>query len=332
MIGVLLVNIGTPDSPRPKDVHRYLTQFLLDPRIITLPYLSRQLLVRGAIIPLRYKTSAKSYQKIWTPEGSPLLVHTKKLTQALQEEMGPHYHIVPAMRYGNPSIKSGLKELQKHKVEKIIVLPLFPQYASATSGSILEEVFSIVKEWNEIPNIETISSFYHHPLFIEAWVQVAKSYVFSDYDHVIFSYHGLPLSQISQNRGCLKDTCCAHICPQNRLCYKAQCIATTAKLVNRLPIGRTPYTISFQSRLGRQKWLEPYTSQVIKQRAKLGDKRILVISPSFVADCLETLFELEIEAREEFLELNGLALDLVPSLNSHPSWVQALTTIIKHPK
>lgn len=312
MIGVLLVNVGTPDSPQPKDVYRYLIQFLLDKRIIDMPRIQREFLVRGVIVPFRYKQSAKSYQKIWTPEGSPLLTNTKKLAKAVQDELGSDFVVEIAMRYGNPSIKSALTKLGSHVPDSIIVIPLFPQYASATTGSILEEVFTELQTWRLIPNIQTVSSFHRHPLFIEAWAQIAKNYVLTEYDHIIFSYHGLPVSQ-----------------KQNAFSYQAECIATTESLVKRLQIPKASYTLCFQSRLGRKKWLEPYTTEVIRERRKLGDTRLLVFSPSFVSDCLETLYELEIEAKEEFLAMHGTHLDLVPSLNTHPSWVQALSAIIR---
>ena len=306
MIGVLLVNLGSPDSPRPNDVYRYLQEFLLDPYVIDLPYLVRQLLVKALIVPLRYKKSARAYEKIWTEEGAPLICHSKKLAASVQNELGKAFYVVLGMRYGAPSLASGLQELAKHTLERIVVVPLFPQYASATTGSITNAILHTL----QIENAVYSTHFYDQPLFIEAWAESAKKYDFSEYDHILFSYHGLPLRHLRKNK--------------TGLCYKAHCQGTTDLLTKRLAIPKEQYSMSFQSRLGPDKWLEPFTLDVIKERAKRGDTKLLVFSPSFVADCLETIFELGIEAKEEFCSLGGKILDLVPSLNSSPTWVQAV--------
>lgn len=327
MKGILLANIGTPDSPKPADVRRYLTQFLLDPRILDIGWAARNFLVRSIIVPFRHRQSAKNYQAIWTKEGSPLSVYTEKLASLLQHELGSQYLVSYGFRYGNPSFESSLEIFKQQGIKKITIIPLFPQYASATTGSILETLFSKIGSWKQIPDIRTISSFWNHPLFIETWAQLAAPFVLSDYDHIIFSYHGLPVRQI-RSPTCKLDSCCTDT-TKNNLCYRAQCFGTTKKLVERLGINENCYNTTFQSRLGKEKWLEPYTTDILKARAKLGDKRILLFSPSFVADCLETLHELDIEAKEEFLELGGTNLDCVPCPNAHPSWVQTLSALVR---
>jgi ferrochelatase len=303
MKGVLLINLGSPKSPQPSDVYSYLQEFLLDPFVIDLPYLLRQLLVRGIIIPFRYKKSAKAYEKIWTADGGPLIYNSTKLAKAVQEELGPTYQVALGMRYGTPSIPEALKKLSDCK--EIVILPLFPQYAFATTGSILQNCASL--------NAKVITHFYNHPEFIQAWADSAANYPHSNYDHVIFSYHGLPVRQLKKAP----------------FCYKQQCLETTDLLTKRLAIPKDRYTISFQSRLGLDKWLDPFTIEIIKKRASLGDKKLLLFSPSFVADCLETTFELGIEAKEEFIAHGGETLDIVTSLNDSPSWVKAVCSLVK---
>jgi protoporphyrin/coproporphyrin ferrochelatase len=308
MIGVLLVNLGSPTSADPKDVYSYLTQFLLDPAVIDLPYPIRQILVRAIIIPLRYKKSARAYEEIWTKEGSPLIYHSKKLAQSVQESLGKDFHVALGMRYGTPSIADAMQELSKHALSQTIVLPLFPQYATATTGSILKSI--------SLTNATSITHFYDNPFFIEAWVEAAQGYNFADYDHTIFSFHGLPVRHLRKNK--------------NGLCYKSHCYETSKLITTRLNLAPEKYSISFQSRLGLDKWLEPFTIEVIKNRAKMGDKKLLIFSPSFVADCLETLYELGIEAKEAFIQHGGKTLDVVPSLNSSPRWVEAVCSLVQN--
>ena len=324
MKGILLVNLGSPRSPHPKDVKRYLKEFLLDPRVIDLPYLLRHALVRAVIIPFRYKASAKGYEKIWTKEGSPLIVYTKRAVEHLQEALGNNYLVEFAMRYGGYTIEHALDTLKEKGATSLTILPLFPQYASATTGSILEKVFNHVRRWHNIVPIRTISHFYEHPLFHKAWVDVSSSYDLDAYDHILFSYHGLPKRQI-QKAGYCKDTS-----TQNALCYKAHAEKTTMSIAKMLSLASGTYTICFQSRLGKEKWLEPYTTSVIQERARRGDKKLLVFSPSFVADCLETYYELDVEAKERFIQEGGTSLDVVRSLNDHPSWINALQALVQN--
>lgn len=325
--GILLVNTGTPDSVQFQDVKRYLKEFLLDARILDKPLWIRELLVHGVIVPFRYKKSARAYAKIWTANGSPLLVHTQVLAERLQEALGLPVEV--GMRYGNPSIESGLKKLQF--CQKIVIVPLFPQYASATSGSVLTEAMRVLSSWQVIPEVVFKGPFSTDEDYMQAWVANAQGIDFSEYDHVLFSFHGLPLSQIrkaDRTGCCLKKNCCNEPRAENAFCYSAQCKTFGHELAMRL--GITNYSITFQSRLGIEKWLSPYTAQVIQDLRKQGAKKLLVFSPSFVADCLETLYEISIELRDEFLVHGGERLDLVPSLNDNPLWIEALCNTLKN--
>lgn len=330
--GVLLINLGTPDSPSKKDVKRYLSEFLTDKRVIDIPWLFRQLLVRCKIIPSRYQTSATTYSTIWTSVGSPLLVYGKKVQENLQKSLGNQFRVELSMRYQNPSIKKGLENLRKEGIDNIIIFPLFPQYASATTGSIHEKVMDVIKNWNVIPTLRFIQQFATHPAYIDAILATAKKYDISSYDHVIFSYHGLPERQLKKadlQNWCLRQSnCCQKPCKENQTCYAANCFATTGELVKHLKLIPDQYTISFQSRLGKEAWTRPNTSEIIEKLAALGKKKVLVFCPSFVCDCLETLYEIKIEYGELFKEKGGEKLDLVYGLNDHPEWIEALRTII----
>ncbi len=324
-IGVLLLNTGTPLSCEPAAVRKYLKEFLMDGRVLDLPFWLREILVKWLIVPFRYKKSARAYAKIWTQDGSPLMRHASELRDMLASSLD--CKVALGLSYSRPSIEEGLKQLKG--CLGIIVVPLFPQYASATSGSTIQEVMRVVSSWQIIPEMRILGPFSNHEPFINAWVERAKEFDIQSYDHVIFSFHGLPVKHI-QKQGltcCLKRNCCSSLHQENAYCYPAQCTYLAQELVKRLQIER--YTIAYQSRLGVDRWLKPYTNGVIKERSKLGDKRLLVFAPSFVADCLETLYEIGMEYREEFLMQGGKTLDLVPSLNTHPAWVDALSQLIR---
>jgi protoporphyrin/coproporphyrin ferrochelatase len=327
--GLLVANLGTPNSPELWDVFRYLNEFLTDPRVVDYPWLKRQLLVRGLIVPLRFRQSAELYKKLWTPEGSPLLVHGKAVAKQLQENLGSDFKVALGMRYQNPSIDSALEEIREEGVKEIIVFPLFPQYASATTGSVHQKVMESVKKWTNIPKMTFIDSYADHPALINAFCERARQYPIDSYDGIILSFHGLPSRQVVQanckNR-CLTEGCCNTLHKNNRLCYRAQCFATARAIAKELNLS--DYKISFQSRLGKEPWIEPYTSDVIHQMAKEGKKRLLVLCPSFVCDCLETTCEISYEYAEEFKALGGEELQLVEGLNSHPSWIEAIREII----
>ena len=331
--GVLLVNLGTPRSYQRSDVYRYLKEFLLDPRVIDIPPLQRNLLVRGIIAPFRSGSSAKLYKEIWTEEGSPLMVISQKAQHLVQEALGDEYEVELSMRYQSPSIKQGLEALRAKNVREIIIFPMFPQYASATTGSIHQRVMEEVANLLTIPPIRFINSYYDHPQFIEAFVERGKTRSPETYDHVIFSYHGLPERQIlkaDRNNHCLRsDDCCAGISIKNQFCYRAQCFATTRALAERLDLSENNYTTSFQSRLGKEPWIQPYTNELIANLAAQGVKKVLVFCPAFVTDCLETIHEIGVEYKEEFLKAGGEELQLVESLNDHPLWISAIVDLMK---
>lgn len=327
--GVLLINLGTPNSAEPQDVKRYLNEFLLDPRVIDSPYLLRQLLVRGFIIPSRYKESAKNYRAIWTKEGSPLKIYGERVCTLLQQTLGDNYHVELAMRYQNPSIKQALDKVKKYP--SLIIIPLFPQYSSATTGSIIEEVFKHLSQEQNIPSVRCINQFYNHPKFINAFCERAQDFDLSQYDHILFSFHGLPQRQLKKaNPHCLqKEDCCRSLHKDNYGCYSAQCYETASLIANQLQIKKNNYTVTFQSRLGKEPWIMPYTADTIDQLAKKGSKKLLVFCPAFVADCLETIFEIRKEYAENFVHAGGEKLDLVTSLNDHPLWIETLADLCR---
>lgn len=327
---VLLVNLGTPNSPAPKDVYKYLIEFLTDKRVIDKPWGLRQLLVRGLIVPLRYRQSAKSYKEIWSKQGSPLMVHSQKVKTLLQEDLGDKYFVDLAMRYQTPSIKNVLQSILAKKIEHLIVVPLFPQYASATTGSVHEEILKLISTQKVIPKLTLINNFATNPLYIETIADIANTYQLNSYDHFLFSFHGLPESHlIKANSDCLQSkNCCQKSCARNQGCYKADCHATALAIAERLKLAPESYSISFQSRLGKEPWMEPFTINTIKALREKGAKRILVFCPSFVSDCLETIHEIGIEYADEFKALGGEALDYVTSLNDHPKWIKTLRSLV----
>jgi ferrochelatase len=328
---VLLVNLGTPDSPSTGDVRSYLAQFLNDPRVVDLPWLLRKILVNLIIVPFRAPKSAEIYRKLWTEEGSPIVTHGEHVQKLLQEKLGEKYTVELAMRYKNPSIPDVLERIRKSNPDRIVVLPLFPQYASASTGSALEEVMDVVKRWWVIPEIRFISQYWDHPAFVRALVERGKEYDWREYDHMLFSYHGLPERQVDKvyGDGLCKDRDCEHeITPENKYCYKATCYGTTRLLAEGLGIPEEMYTVCFQSRLDK-KWLEPFADKLVEEHAKKGSKKLLVFSPSFVADCLETTIEIGDEYQQLFVENGGEKVQLVESLNDHPAWIEALEALVK---
>lgn len=332
-IGILLVNLGTPDSSSGYDVYRYLIEFLTDPRVIDTSWLTRQFLVRGAIAPFRFRQSAQSYRVIWTPEGSPLKVYGYRVQALLQEQLGENYCVELAMRYRHPSIEQSLQKLIQSQVQRIIVLPLFPHYASATTGSVHQKVMELVSRYEVIPEMSFISDYGTHPKLIEAFCAAAENYPIEEYDHVIFSFHGLPQRHIlkADKQGCCLQSadCCQKLSSINKDCYSAQCYATAKALTSALNITPEMHSVVFQSRLGKDPWLQPYFSAMIEKLAHEGNKKVLVFCPSFVCDCLETLHEIGVEYAEEFKKAGGEQLDLVPGLNDHPKWIEALVDIVK---
>lgn len=332
-IGILLVNLGTPHSPSQKDVHRYLNEFLTDGRVITVPWLWRQILVRGFIVPKRYRQSAATYTKVWTDEGSPLLTYGRSLAQKLQDKLGDAFCVELAMRYQTPSISTALQKFEAMGLEHLVILPLFPQYASATTGSVHQKVMQEISEWEIIPSLSFINSYATNPLFLDCLAAIGSKYEMKDYDHILFSFHGLPrqhLLKADRSGTCLKQqNCCSTYGTHNRDCYRAQCYATARGIVERLKLSPDHYSITFQSRLGKEPWTEPYTEETIRKLAEKGVKKLLVFAPAFTADCLETTYEIGMEYAHLFKSLGGEKLQLVESLNDDPRWVDALQLLIE---
>ncbi|MFT7587963.1 MAG: ferrochelatase [Limisphaerales bacterium] len=331
LTGILLVNLGTPDSPSTADVRKYLKEFLLDERVIDIPWFFRQALVRGLIAPFRAPKSAKIYQEIWFKEGSPLMVYGRRLLDKMNIAMGSDFEVELAMRYQNPSIEKGIDTLLSKGVDRIIIFPLFPQYASATTGSIHEKVMNLLGKRQNIPDIHLVRDYFDHPAFISAFASRADVHQLADFDHILFSFHGLPERQIRKadnHKVCLSETCCKSMRADNCQCYRAQCHATARAIAKEKGIKEEDYTICFQSRLGSDPWIKPYTSDVIEHLAKKGVKKMLVFCPAFVADCIETIDEIAVEYADEFKEAGGESLTLVESLNDSDAWVAALRTII----
>ncbi|MGI4832855.1 MAG: ferrochelatase [Janthinobacterium lividum] len=336
-IGVLLVNLGTPDSPQTGDVRRYLNEFLTDARVIDMPAAVRYPLFQGLVVPLRAPKSAKIYQQLWDEErGSPLLFHGLDLQRLLQQTLGESYVVAFGMRYQKPSIERALEELRDAAVDRIIVLPLFPQYAAASTGSVQEKVMDIVKGWWIVPSVNFISTFADDAGFIASFAQRGRAEMAKHaYDHIVFSYHGIPERHVL--KGSFKDycqlgKCCNSYNKNNRYCYRAQCFATSRLLAQALELSENQYTVSFQSRLQsrlRDPWLQPYTDEVIKEMPANGIKNVLAFSPAFVADCLETTIEVGMEFKELFEAAGGAHWQLVPSLNSEPYWVDAVAAMIR---
>jgi ferrochelatase len=329
--GVLLINLGTPDAPTYRAVHRYLTEFLTDPRVIDLPWLKRQLLVRGIIIPLRLKNSTQSYQKVWTEHGSPLAHYTTLSAGKLQEKLGGDCIVETAMRYPGRSIKDALDRLLQSGIDRLTIIPLFPQYASATSGSVIEHVMYCLKNYNTLPDIHLISQFYDNPLLLQSFAEQGKPLLQKNYDRVLFSFHGLPMRQLKKadQAGCCgTPNCCRGCFPQNKNCYGAQCYATADGIAKALALDPSRYEVCFQSRLGKEPWMTPFTQERILKLAQEGKKRLIVFCPSFVADCLETLYEISVEYQELFRHAGGEILELVPSLNDSPQWIDTLANLV----
>jgi len=337
---VLLINLGTPDSPSVKDVRKYLFEFLNDPRVIDIPAIARFILVNLIIVPFRAPKSAKIYEELWVNnglpdgiKGSPILYYGKSVLEKLQQALGNNYDVYLAMRYKNPSIDDVLADIYKKNYEKIIFIPLFPQYASATTGSVIDKVMRIVSKWWVIPEVKFIGQFYDNDGYINTVVERARKYNLDEFDHVIFSYHGLPVRQVDKvykdKTLCEEHNCETEINEANQFCYKATCYATTRLIAKKLGLSAEKYTVCFQSRLDK-KWLEPFADKVIIEQARKGAKRLLVFSPAFVADCLETLIEIGVEYQKLFEEHGGEKVQLVESLNDHPMWVETLKEMVKN--
>jgi len=329
----MLMNLGSPDSTDVKDVTRYLTQFLMDKRVIDYPYLLRSLLVKGLIIPFRAPKSAAAYQTIWTKEGSPLVVFTKQLQQAVQNEMTEKVAI--GMRYGNPSPADAFEELLRKEpgLEEVILVPLYPHYAMSSYETAVAYAMEIYKKKQYKFSIATVKPFFEEPWYIEAMVANMQPWLQQGYDHILFSYHGIPERHIKKSdttgHHCLQTAdCCTTPSAAHAHCYRHQVFTTTQKIAAQLNIPGKKYSISFQSRLGKG-WLQPFTDIRFEEMPGEGIKKLLVICPAFVSDCLETLEEIEERGKETFLKAGGETFTMIPCLNTHPLWVKAIAGWIK---
>ena len=328
---VILINVGTPNKADRISVYKYLTAFLNDKRVIDLPAISRFVLVNFIIIPFRLNKSLGRYRKIWTVNGSPLLFHTLNLKNKLQELMPGEYDVYACMRYGKPSLKALFKKLEHNNYSKIIIFPLFPQFASATSGTVIEKVRKELSHWNVTPIVKVVSQFYDHPGFIKAFADRINSCNHESYDHVLLSFHSLPLRYIQKlhpEQDPETCSCTKEMTFHGNFCYKAACYETARLIAASAGITKERYTVCFQSRL-KGKWLSPFTQETIVRKAKEGCKNILVVSPSFVSDCLETIYDIEMEAAELFRKHGGSKLQLVESLNDQDGWVSTIKEIVK---
>lgn len=331
--GILLINLGSPDSTKVTDLRIYLDEFLMDERVIDKPWLSRALLVKGIIVPFRAPKSAEAYQKIWTKEGSPLIVYTKKLKEALEAKIDEPVEI--AMRYGNPTAEYGLNALLQSNpsIEEVVVVPLYPHYAMSSYETAVEDVKAVYKKNNYSFKISFVPPFYKNPGYLNALAENIRSYLNQPYDHILFSYHGVPGRHIRKSdiTGChclQTEDCCETPSPAHAHCYRHQVRTTTRLVTEMLNIPVNRYSISFQSRLGKG-WLTPFTDIRLEEMPKEGIKNLLILCPAFVSDCLETLEEIAMRGKEIFMNAGGESFTMIPCLNTNPLWVQALAGMVE---
>jgi ferrochelatase len=328
------MNLGSPDSTKVSDVKKYLDEFLMDERVIDKPWLFRALLVKGIIVPFRAPKSAEAYRSIWTEEGSPLLVISRQLRDALQKEIEEPVTI--AMRYGNPSPQSAFDELVKNNpdLEEVIAVPLYPHYAMSSYETAVEYAKEQHTKGGYGFRLHFIQPYYNHDAYIAALADSIAPHLEGDWDHILFSYHGVPERHILKGdvtgRHCLKvENCCAVPSAAHEFCYRHQCFATTQLVVEKLNLPAGKWSQSFQSRLGRDPWLQPYTAARLEALPKEGIKKLVVVCPAFVSDCLETLEEIAVEGKEIFLHAGGTHFEMIPCLNVHPMWVRTLADWVK---
>ena len=334
MKGVLLVNLGSPDSPEPKDVKKYLGEFLMDEKVIDVPKWARTLLVKGIILNTRPKASAKAYKKIWWNEGSPLIVLSERLKEKVQKLV--KIPIELSMRYGSMTIKSGLEKLVKQGVDEVLIIPLYPQFAMATTETILVLAENLQKDFFPSVKINSLQPFYNDPEYIKVLSESIKQFLQDKkYDHLLFSYHGIPerhirKSDITKSHCKIDKSCCVTPSKAHEFCYKHQCLEVTRLVGEYLKMKADTYSTSFQSRLGFDPWLRPYTDRTIETLGKNGTKNMAIVTPAFVSDCLETLEEIAMEGEEIFHEAGGENFTTIPCLNDDPNWVKLLAKWINN--
>ncbi|MDO7172231.1 ferrochelatase [Mariniflexile sp. AS56] len=327
--GILLVNLGSPDSPTPKDVKKYLGEFLMDERVIDIPLIARAALVKGIILKTRPKQSAAAYKKIWWEDGSPLIVLSERLQKKLQKQV--NVPVALAMRYGSLTIKKGLQELVDKGVEEVLLFPLYPQFAMATTETITVLAEELRQEFFPNLKIESVPAFYNKPDYIEVLSDSVKRHLESvNYEHLLFSYHGVPerhirKSDITKSHCKIDGSCCATPSKAHEFCYRHQCMEVTRLVAEKLELPEGTYSTSFQSRLGFDPWLQPYTDRTIERLGKKGLKSMAIVTPAFVSDCLETLEEIAMEGQEIFHEMGGKDFTTVPCLNDDDAWVNLLS-------
>lgn len=327
---VLLMNVGSPDEPKIGAVWRYLTEFLNDKRVIDLPWLLSKFLVNFIIIPFRVRNSTKLYKLLWTEKGSPLIFHSFEMKQKLQAKLGDNFEVFVAMRYQKPDYKRVIRQIEERGFKKLILFPLYPHYAMSTTETTVVAVEQELKKQRVNIEMEVVNQFYDNPQFIKAFAEQGRKYYLANYDHFVFSYHGLPNRHLEKVHPGIKVNQCAcqdAIPEHGRHCYRATCYATTRLLAKELELKPGSYTVSFQSRLDKN-WMEPFTDDVLLEKLREGKKRILVFAPAFVTDCLETIIEIGDEYREIFMEKGGEKLQLVESLNSEPVWIETMARLI----
>lgn len=332
--GVLLVNLGSPDSPNPKDVKTYLDEFLMDERVIDVPYLLRSFIVRGIVLNTRPKASAAAYQKIWWEEGSPLIVISERLQEKIQKQID--FPVALAMRYGSMTIKKGLQELVDQGVDEVLMIPLYPQFAMATTETILVKAEEVRKAFFPNLSITDLPAFYNDSDYIDVLSNsISRHLQGQSYDHVLFSYHGVPerhikKSDITKSHCKIDGSCCATASKAHQFCYRHQCFEVTRLVAEKLNLKEGAFSTSFQSRLGFDPWLQPYTDRTIERLGKNGVKNLAIVTPAFVSDCLETLEEIAMEGQEIFHEVGGKNYTTVPCLNDDQEWVNLLSKWINH--
>jgi ferrochelatase len=327
--GALLVNLGSPDSTDPKDVKKYLDEFLMDPRVIDVPYWLRSFIVRGIILNTRPKKSAEAYSKIWWEEGSPLIVLSERLREKVDEKSG--VPIALAMRYGSMTIKKGLQKLKDQGVTDVLLVPLYPQFAMATTETILVLAEELRKEFFPEMTFDSIPAFYNKPEYIEVLSKsIAEKLEGLDYEHLLFSYHGVPerhikKRDITKSHCKIDKSCCLTHSPAHQFCYRHQCYEVTRLVGEKLGFQQGTFSTSFQSRLGFDPWLQPYTDRTIEKLGLSGVKKMAIVTPAFVSDCLETLEEIAMEGEEIFHEVGGKEFTTIPCLNEREDWVRVLS-------
>ncbi len=327
---LIIINLGTPDKPTKSAVRRYLSEFLNDRRVIDLPWLAQKILVNAIIIPFRTSKSTKLYKRVWTEIGSPLLLSINKLRDELTAISPIDTHIYAAMRYGTQNLKTVLSEIKSKNYSELIFFPLFPQYASSTTGSVYQEVMDIIRTWNVIPAVRFAEQYYNHPAFISAFAKQIELENPAKFDHILFSYHGLPVRHTDKIHPSIKteECTCEQAFPEHgKYCYKATCYETTRLLVKELNLKEHTYSVAFQSRLSNN-WLSPFSDETIVKLAKSGIKRLLVTAPAFTADSLETLIEIREDYSNLFKAHGGEELVLTDSLNAQPHWAYTILQIL----